>query len=224
MMNRAVVITMLIVLATLLTALTAHATIYTFVDDNGVVHFSNIPDDPKFEPVVRLRPKLSAFTRTGQVMIPGRSGDWEPNPDSYDQLIRSAASRHHVDPRLVKALIRAESNFDYLAVSRKGALGLMQLMPLTADDMQVLDPFDPKQNIYGGTRYLRKMLGMFNGNLRMSLAAYNAGPGTVSRLGRVPKYRETLDYVQKVQYFYREYKSNSSPSKRWAKYFYDRTS
>ncbi|MBU0482085.1 MAG: lytic transglycosylase domain-containing protein [Proteobacteria bacterium] len=215
---------MLIVLATLLTALTAHATIYTFVDDNGVVHFSNIPDDPKFEPVVRLRPKLSAFTRTGQVMIPGRSGDWEPNPDSYDQLIRSAASRHHVDPRLVKALIRAESNFDYLAVSRKGALGLMQLMPLTADDMQVLDPFDPKQNIYGGTRYLRKMLGMFNGNLRMSLAAYNAGPGTVSRLGRVPKYRETLDYVQKVQYFYREYKSNSSPSKRWAKYFYDRTS
>jgi soluble lytic murein transglycosylase-like protein len=224
MMSRIIVITSLISFLALLSVLSANATIYTYVDDNGVVHFSNIPDDPKFQPVVRLRPRLSARTRTSHVIIPGRSGDWQPNPDSYNDLIRGASNRYHVDPRLVKAVIRAESNFDYLAVSRKGALGLMQLMPLTANDMQVYDPFDPKQNINGGTRYLRKMLGLFNGNLRMSLAAYNAGPGRVSRLGRVPRYRETQNYIKKVQYFYREYKSTSSPSKRWAKYFYDRSS
>ncbi len=224
MMIRAVVTASLISLLTFLSPSAADATIYTYVDDNGVVHFSNVPDDPSFRPVVRIRPKVYGRTSTGHIFIPSRSGDWDPNPDSYDQLIRGAASRYHVDPRLVKAVIRAESNFDYLAVSRKGALGLMQLMPLTADDMQVHDPFDPRQNIFGGTRYLRKMLGLFNGNLRMSLAAYNAGPGKVSRLGRVPKYRETLNYIQKVQYFYREYKSTSSPSKRWAKHYYDRIS
>ncbi|MCK4837720.1 MAG: lytic transglycosylase domain-containing protein, partial [Desulfobulbaceae bacterium] len=107
---------------------------------------------------------------------------------------------------------------------RKGAVGLMQLMPKTADDMDVLDPFDPKENIHGGTRYLRKMLGLFNGNLRLALAAYNAGPTRVITLGRVPRFKETQNYVRKVQFFYKEYKKSSSPSKRWAKNYYDLTS
>jgi len=202
----------------------AEATIYTFVDENGVIHFSNVPNDPKYQPVVNLRPRVSAKTSTGLVLIPNSTGDWQPTPDSYDELIRVAANRHQVDPRLIKAVIRAESNFDYLAVSSKGAIGLMQLMPPTAADMQVSDPFDPRDNINGGTRYLRKMLGMFNGNLRMALAAYNAGPGRVISLGMVPQYRETRDYVHKVQYFYKEYRESSSPSKRWAKVVYDRSS
>ena len=203
----------------------AQATIYTYVDADGIVHFTNVPTDPNYQPVVReRRPKLSVQTSTGQVLIPGNSADWDPDPDSYDNMIREAANRYQVDPRLIKSVIRAESNFNYLAVSRKGALGLMQLMPATADDMLVGDPFDPRDNIHGGTRYLRKMLGMFNGNLRMALAAYNAGPNRVIKLGRVPQFKETVNYIKKVQYFYKEYRDSSSPSKQWAKYNYDLSS
>ncbi|MEN8136471.1 MAG: transglycosylase SLT domain-containing protein [Thermodesulfobacteriota bacterium] len=185
----------------------AQAVMYTYVDEGGVVHFTNVPSDPKFEPVVRVRPRVVTQ---------------EVDPSTFDAMIRQAAKRYQVDPRLVKSVIRAESNFNSLAVSRKGAVGLMQLMPETADDMQVLDPFDPKENIYGGTRYLRKMLGLFKGNLRLALAAYNAGPNRVISLGRVPHFKETQNYVRKVQYFYKEYKKSSSPSKRWAKNNYDR--
>ena len=203
----------------------AQATIYTYVDEDGIVHFTNVPTDPNYKPVVReRRPKLSVSTRTGQVLIPGNASDWAPDPDYYDNMIREAAHRYQVDPRLIKSVIRAESNFNYLAVSRKGALGLMQLMPGTADDMRVLDPFDPRENIHGGTRYLRKMLGIFNGNIRMALAAYNAGPNRVIRLGRVPQLKETVSYIKKVQYFYKEYRESSSPSKRWAKNYYDLSS
>lgn len=203
----------------------ALATIYTFVDGDGVVHFSNVPTDPQYEPVVReKRPRLSASTGDSRVLIPAAAGAWDPDPDYYDEMIRQAANRYHVDPRLVKSVIRAESNFNYLAVSRRGALGLMQLMPGTADDMQVFDPFDPEDNITGGTRYLRKMLGLFNGNVRLALAAYNAGPNKIIELGRVPQYKETINYIRKVQYFYKEYKQASSPSKRWAKNYYDRNS
>ena len=203
----------------------AQATMYTYVDEDGVVHFSNVPSNPNYKPVVReRRPKLTVQTSTGQILIPGNSSDWDPDPEYYDSMIREASQRYQVDPRLIKSVIRAESNFNYLAVSRKGALGLMQLMPGTADDMQVADPFDPKENINGGTRYLRKMLGMFNGNLRLALAAYNAGPNRVVKLGRVPHLKETREYISKVQYFYKEYLNSSSPSKRWAKYYYDRSS
>ena len=203
----------------------AQATMYTYVDEDGVVHFSNVPSNPNYKPVVReRRPKLTVQTSTGQILIPGNSRDWDPDPEYYDSMIREAALRYQVDPRLIKSVIRAESNFNYLAVSRKGALGLMQLMPGTADDMQVADPFDPKENINGGTRYLRKMLGMFNGNLRLALAAYNAGPNRVVKLGRVPHLKETREYISRVQYFYKEYLNSSSPSKRWAKYYYDRSS
>jgi soluble lytic murein transglycosylase len=200
----------------------AAATIYTFVDERGVVHFSNVPSDPQYRPVVRLRPGSGgAMNRAAQVIIPGASGQWQTDPDAYDQLIRKAATRFLVDPHLVKAVIRAESNFDYLAVSRKGAVGLMQLMPATALDMEVADPFDPQDNINGGTRYLRKMLGLFNGNLRLALAAYNAGPAKVISLGGVPRWPETINYVQKVQYFYQNYQKDASPAKRWARVAYD---
>ncbi|MFN2366155.1 MAG: transglycosylase SLT domain-containing protein [Desulfurivibrionaceae bacterium] len=183
-------------LLAVLAAAPVQAAMYKFVDEHGVIHFTNVPSDPKYQPV-------NGSARRGALIV---TADPALDHDAFDAAIHAAASRYQVDPRLVKSVIRAESNFNYLAVSRKGAQGLMQLMPETAGDMQVLDPFDPQDNINGGTRYLRKMLGLFNGNLRLALAAYNAGPTRVAELGRVPRFKETENYVQRVQLFYEEYK------------------
>ena len=194
----------------------AAAAIYTFVDANGTIHFSNIPNDPRYKPHLPPRGKTGVATASGHVFIPRRSPDWQPDEESYESLIRRACRRYRVDPALVKAVIRAESNFDYLAVSPKGALGLMQIMPTTALELDIDDPFDPADNIDGGTRYLKQMLKRFKGNLELALAAYNAGPSLVSRLGRIPRLRETRNYVRRVLAHYRRYLAESSPYKRWA--------
>ena len=202
----------------------AAATIYSYVDANGTVHFSNVPHDPRYKPVKRNRPRVSATLRDRQVYIPARTPDLQPASGSYEPYIREAAMLYQVDPRLVKAIIKAESNFDYLAVSRKGAQGLMQLMPQTAREMNVLDPFNPQDNINGGTKYFRKMLELFDGNLKLALAAYNAGPTRVIRLGnRVPRFPETLRYIKRVMSHYNSFKEQSSPSKKWAKVAYNDT-
>lgn len=192
----------------------AGATIYSFVDENGVVHFSNVPNDPQYRPILNRYPDRRPPESPGGQ---GYSGGAMVSPDAYDRLIRTAAQRYQVDPHLVKAVIRAESNFDCLARSNKGALGLMQLMPDTAMDMEVADPFDPQDNINGGTRYLSKMLDLFDGNLKLALAAYNAGPGRVIGIRQVPRIKETIDYVQRVQSYYRHYQRSSSIGKLWAK-------
>lgn len=126
---------------------------------------------------------------------------------SYDRYIQRIGQMYNVDPYLIKAVIRAESDFNSRAVSRKGAQGLMQLMPGTAQDLQVDNPFNPGENIDGGVRYLRSLLDTFDNNLVLSLAAYNAGPGLVKRTGGVPQLPETLDYVRKVLTHYRVYKA-----------------
>lgn len=129
-------------------------------------------------------------------------------PTPYEEVIRAASDRHRLDPALVKAVIKQESNFNRRDVSHKGAEGLMQLMPQTAKGLGVKDSFDPHENIHGGTRYLRYMLDEFGGDVRKALAAYNAGPYAVKKYGTIPPYRETQGYVRNVLYYYQSYQGN----------------
>jgi soluble lytic murein transglycosylase-like protein len=166
-------------------------TIYAFTDAKGVTHYTNRPlGDRRFQKV--------RFRNARRV--------WRPAPDTatYDTLIDEAARVYRLPPALVKAVIAAESAFDPDAVSRKGAQGLMQLMPQTAADLGVADPLEPASNVHGGAGYLRAMIDRY-GDLSRALAAYNAGPSAVDRFGGVPPYRETRDYVDRVLTYYRSY-------------------
>ena len=124
-----------------------------------------------------------------------------PATIAYNDAIAEAADLYKLDPNLIRAIIRAESAFNPFAVSRAGAQGLMQLMPDVAAELDVLDPFDPRQNIFGGARYLRWLLDRNNGNLDLAVASYNAGPAAVDRHNGIPPYRETRNYVKKVNLF-----------------------
>ncbi len=159
----------------------------------------------QLEPIVRYRPgdrqsdELLRRALARDAYVAGRRRGrpaWSPD-DAHDSYIIYFAGVYGVRPELVKAVIKAESNFEEKAVSSKGAQGLMQLMPRTAEAMGINDPFDPEENIAGGTQYLSRLLKMF-GNERLAVAAYNAGPGRVKRYGGVPPYRETRDYVARV--------------------------
>ncbi len=171
----------------LLTATLGHAATYYHVDAQGVYHFTNAPTKPWF----RILPGF------------GLPKDVNLTSGPYADLINRTAHQHGIEPDLVKAIIRAESNFNPRAVSRKGAQGLMQLMPATAADHAVTDAFDPAQNIAGGVRYLRRLMDLFGADLRLALAAYNAGEQAVWRYNGIPPYRETRQYVRKVLALYR---------------------
>lgn len=187
------------------------AEIYVYVDKDGVSHYTNVPASNRYKPM-RLR----------QLNTPGTSAPGQDrqgfrraaprNPARYDHHIRQAALSQMLDPLLIKAIIQAESNFDQYAVSKSGAQGLMQLMPETAKRMRVVNPFDPMENIYGGTRYFRHLLNAYEGDLALSLAAYNAGPNRVAKNGPVPRIRETREYVDRVIQFYRSYQQNPRTS------------
>ena len=130
-----------------------------------------------------------------------------------DAAIDAAAARHNVDPSLVRAVVKVESNFNPHAVSRKGAVGLMQLMPSTARQLKVVDPYDPQQNIDGGVRHLKQLLENFNGNVPLTLAAYNAGEGAVNRSNGIPPYAETKNYVKQITELY--WNGTSETGRRW---------
>jgi hypothetical protein len=169
--------------------------IYKYVDKDGVVHLTNVPDS-----------KYSLVLKGSWVRFQ-LGTDFE----KYDPVIWEAAQKHKVDYALVKAVIKAESNFDPLAISRAGAKGLMQLMPATAGDLGVNDSFQPEDNIHGGVRYLRYLLDLFGGNLRLALAAYNAGENAVFRYNGIPPYKETRTYIQRVLRSLQNYRSDPGP-------------
>jgi hypothetical protein len=137
-----------------------------------------------------------------QPVVPGDSAERQLSPVDVDKAIDEAAQRHGVDPNLVRAVVKVESNYNPRAVSRKGAMGLMQLMPFTARSLKVGNAFDPHQNVDAGVRHLKQLLESYNGNIELSLAAYNAGSGAVNRNGGIPPYRETRDYVKKITDLY----------------------
>jgi soluble lytic murein transglycosylase-like protein len=128
---------------------------------------------------------------------------------AYDDIIRDAAERYDLDPVLIKAVMQAESAFDALAISPVGAMGLMQLMPDVAAELGVDDPMDPRQNIMGGSLYLKRLLDSHRGNVRLALASYNAGPGAVAKYGAIPPFKETRDYVKKITGLLADARANS---------------
>jgi soluble lytic murein transglycosylase-like protein len=176
--------------------------IYRYEDENGVVHFTNCPRDPKFKLFIReSKEDVGSETKSDDAAVTLTSVDSK----NFDALIKEFAKKYQIDFALIKAMIRAESGFNPNAISRKGAKGLMQLMPETALRMNVSNSFNPKENIEGGVRYFKYLLSLFNNDLRLSLAAYNAGENIVAQLGTIPPYRETVDYVRKVMNYYRTY-------------------
>jgi soluble lytic murein transglycosylase-like protein len=180
----------------------AHADIYRYVDKDGVIHFSNVTKRGKL--VAKGKRGKGGSTAAAGAASAG-SGPAK-SPDEYDAYIREAASLYQIPEALVRAVIRVESNFDARAISRANAQGLMQLIPATAERMLVSDPFDARQNVLGGTRYLRVLANLFNGNLQLTLAAYNAGEGAVIKYNGIPPYEETQAYVSKVLEYYNIYR------------------
>lgn len=178
----------LILLMGLIGAGPVFADIYGYRDENGVLHFTNVNTESRY----RLYMRTSQKTPIEYIK-------------EYDGIIDQASRRFGIDSALIKAVIKAESDFDHQAVSRKGAQGLMQLMPDTADEMRVQDPFDPAENIFGGARYLNLMLKRFNNNQQLALAAYNAGPENVETYKGVPPFPETKGFIKRVMEYYHEY-------------------
>lgn len=194
-----------VALACLARAPDAHADIYRYVDKDGVIHFSNVTKRGK---LVAKGGKARSKTAAGAPSAASASGPAK-TPDEYDAYIREAASLYQIPEALVRAVIRVESNFDPRAISRANAQGLMQLIPATAERMLVTDPFDARQNVLGGTRYLRVLANLFNGNLQLTLAAYNAGEGAVIKYNGIPPYEETQAYVAKVLSYYDMYRGGN---------------
>ena len=176
-------------------AVPAYADIFKYEDEEGVLHITNVPSNPSAKYVLIMKEKRVQFPKN----IDFRK---------YDKIIARVARENNLEAALIKAVIRAESNFDHRAVSHKGAKGRMQLMPQTASSLNVEDVFHPDHNIEGGARYLRYLMNLYRGDMRLALAAYNAGEGAVAKYGDVPPYRETQNYVQRVMIFYDEFKKS----------------
>ena len=174
---------------------TASSDIFKYIDENGVTCYTDAPLEKKNQKVIDEK---------SNKVVPDKKKVEKPlvvNAD-YSSYVQKSARKYEIEPELIHAVIRTESNGNNRAVSKKGAMGLMQLMPSTASDMNVGNPFNPEENIEGGTRYLRYLIEKFNGNLTLAVAAYNSGPKTVERYGNVPPISETKQYVSRVLALY----------------------
>lgn len=176
----------------LLTALPARADVYQYIEANGTISLTNVPNDPRYRRIVSELPRSRTLISVA---------DLAP-------VIARHSRAHRLHPALIRAVIKTESDFDPLAVSRAGAIGLMQLMPQTAVRLEVRDSYNPDENIGGGTKYLRQLLDRFDGNLPLALAAYNAGEHAVERYQGLPPIAETRQYVKKVLRYYRTFLMN----------------
>ncbi|MDX1708155.1 MAG: lytic transglycosylase domain-containing protein [Desulfobacterales bacterium] len=182
-----------VVFLSIIMAPLVHADIFRYIDENGVMHFTNTPTSnvQEYKLYIKERTTVSRnFYAT----------------DKYDRYISDASAQTGVDSNLLKAMIKAESDFNPRAVSRKGAMGLMQIMPENFKMLDLENPFDPRQNIRAGARYFQQLYQRFNGKLALSLAAYNAGPTAVDRYKKIPPYKETEEYVRRVLRYYRTFK------------------
>lgn len=181
-------------LISLLFCMPSFADIYTYTDSQGIIHFTDrLPSKEKRATVNGFR----VFEKSGRAKIA-----FNLSLDELESIIDQASIKHGLEKELVKAVIKAESNFDPKAVSKKGAIGLMQLMPKTAYSMGVDDIKDPYLNVDAGCRFLRRLIDRYEGDIELSLAAYNAGPTAVAKYKGIPPYKETINYVQKVIWYY----------------------
>jgi len=167
-----------------------YADIYVYADREGVLHFTNVPTSSQssnYKVYIKETPKkpLESY-----------------NEDLYDHVISEASNTHGVSFSLLKALIKTESDFNPRAISSAGARGLMQLMPENIKTLKIKNPFDPRENVMGGTWYLKQLINRFNGKLPLALAAYNAGPGVVEKYQRIPPFQETENFVKQVMEYY----------------------
>lgn len=181
----------------------AAAEIYKYTDENGIVHYSSE------RPAGVANVRTFRFPCYASDPTCGRKVDWERVPlvtDLFADAILDAADLYRVDSSLIRAVIHAESDYRPDARSPKGAQGLMQLMPATQAELEVVDPYDPELNIHGGTRYLAQMLDLFDGDVELASAAYNAGPAAVRRYGGIPPYAETKEYVRRIRILHRRYR------------------
>jgi soluble lytic murein transglycosylase-like protein len=184
----------------------ANADIFRYVDQDGTVHFTNVPTDSRYKLYLSTEKKPSAVAET----LASRLYRAFPKTDrkKFHPWVLAAARAYQLDPALIHAVISAESGYNPLARSAKGARGLMQLMPETAKRYGVRNPLDPEQNIHGGAAYLSDLLRLFGNDMQLALAAYNAGEGAVVEYGyRIPPYRETIQYVPKVMAYYKRYQT-----------------
>ncbi len=172
--------------------------IYKYIDENGVIHFTNVPTDSSYQYSLFIKEMIQKPT------LPLS----RYSSNVYDEMITEASKKHGISFPLLKAVIKVESDFNPRAVSRAGALGLMQIMPENAKAFRMRDPFDPRENILTGTQYFRELLERFNGKLHLALAAYNAGPTVVDRYNRIPPIKETEDYVERVMKYFQLFKNN----------------
>jgi len=171
----------------------AFADIYKYVDSLGVVYFTNVPTSPDYKLYIKEKPKKSLSGVATK---------------KYDDMIKKAQKKYGVEFSLIKAVIKVESGFDPEAVSKKGAKGLMQIMPDNFESLAVKNPFNPYENIMGGALYLQQLLKRYENKLHLVLAAYNAGPEAVDKYKEIPPYEETQNYVKKVMEIYSHYKNS----------------